>query len=86
MENMQIAKQMVQFNKAAFDNSFSAMTMVNEQNEKMVDTMLGQAPWMPVEGKKAVKGWMSAYRTGCSQIKKQVDDNFAKLEAYFGNE
>ena len=36
MDNKQIAKQMIQFNKAVFDNSIRAMTMVVEQNEKMV--------------------------------------------------
>ncbi len=86
MDNTQITKQMVQFNKTAFDNSFSAMTMVYEQNEKMVDTFLSQATWMPEEGKKAIKDWVSAYRTGCSEFKKQVDDNYAKVEAYFEKE
>lgn len=83
MDNTQITKQIVQFNKTAFDNSFDAMTMVYEQNEKMVDTILSQATWMPEEGKKAIRDWMSAYRTGCSEFKKQVDDNYAKVEAYF---
>jgi len=83
MEHKQIAKQMIQFNKTAFDNSFSAMTMVYQQNEKMVETFLGQAPWMPEEGKKAIKDWMSSYRTGCDDFKKLVDDSYAKVEAYF---
>jgi polyhydroxyalkanoate synthesis regulator phasin len=86
MDNTQITKQIVQFNKTAFDNSFDAMTMVYEQNEKMVDTFLSQATWMPEEGKKAIRDWMSAYRTGCSEFKKQVDDNYAKVEAYFEKE
>jgi len=83
MDNTQITKQMVQFNKTAFENSFSAMTMVYEQNEKMVDTFLSQATWMPEAGKKAIKDWSSAYRNGCSEFKKQIDDNYAKVEAYF---
>jgi hypothetical protein len=83
MEHKQITKQMIQFNKTAFDNSFSAMRMVYEQNEKMVETFLGQASWMPEEGKKAIKDWMSAYRTGCDDFKKMVDDSYAKVDAYF---
>lgn len=83
MENKQIAKQMIQFNKTAFDNSFSAMAMVYQQNEKMVDTFLGQASWMPEEGKKAIKDWITAYNTGCDDFKKLVDDSYAKVEAYF---
>jgi hypothetical protein len=83
MEHKQIAKQMIQFNKTAFDNSFSAMTMVYQQNEKMVETFLGQATWMPEEGKKAIKDWMTSYRTGCDNFKKLVDDNYSKVEAFF---
>ena len=83
MDQKQITKQMIQFNKSAFDNSFSAMSMVYEQNEKMVETFLGQASWMPEEGKKAIKDWMNAYRTGYNDLKKMVDDSYAKVEAYF---
>jgi hypothetical protein len=38
--NKQIAKQMIQFNKTALDNGFRAMTMVVEQNEKMIEAFL----------------------------------------------
>ncbi len=83
MDQKQIAKQMIQFNKTAFDNSFSAMTMVYEQNEKMLETFLTQASGLPEEGKKAIKEWMTSYSTGCSDVKKQVDENYAKVEEYF---
>jgi len=56
MDPKQIAKQMIQLNKIAFDSSFSAMNMVYEQKEKMFETFLTQAPGLPEEGKKAVKG------------------------------
>jgi hypothetical protein len=83
MEQKQIAKQVIQFNKTAFDNSFNAMNMVYEQNEKMVESLLNQATWLPEEGKRAIGDWMSAYRTGCNDFKKLVDENYAKVEAYF---
>ena len=83
MDNLQIAKQMINFNKTAFDSNFSAMTMVYEQNEKMVETFLNQATWMPAEGKKAIKDSLAAYLDSCNDFKKIVDDNYAKVEAYF---
>jgi len=55
MDPKQIAKQMIQLNKIAFDSSFRAMNMVYEQNEKMFETFLTQSPGLPEEGKKAVK-------------------------------
>ena len=84
MDQKQIANQMIQFNKAAFDNSFKTMTMVFEQNEKMVGAFLDQAAWMPEDGKKAIKDWMVAYKSGCENFKKVVDDSYAKVEAFFG--
>jgi hypothetical protein len=83
MDNKQIAKQMVEFNKTAFDNSFKAMTLVYEQNEKMLEAFLGQASWLPAEGRKAIKEWMTSYKKGCQDFKKIVDDNYAKVESYF---
>ncbi len=83
MENLQIAKQMFNFNKSAFDSSFNAMTMVYEQNEKMMETFLAQATWLPAEGKKAIETWLAAYLDGCNDLKKIVDGNYARVEAYF---
>jgi hypothetical protein len=51
-EPNQMLKQMLDFNKTAFDNIFKAMLTIGEQNEKMVNTFLTQATWIPEEGKK----------------------------------
>ncbi len=83
MDHKQIAKQMVQFNKSAFDNSFKAMSLVYEQNEKMLDAFLGQAAWLPDEGKKALQEWMNSYKQGCQDFKQMVDANYEKVETYF---
>jgi len=83
MDQKQIARQMIQFNKTAFDNSFNAMTMVYEQNQKMVGAFLDQASWLPEEGKKAIADWMNAYKQGGDEFKKLVDDNYQKVEDFF---
>jgi polyhydroxyalkanoate synthesis regulator phasin len=83
MEQFQIIKQMTQFNKTAFDNSYNAMTMFREQNEKMANSLLDQATWMPEEGKKALTEWMKSYKKGCEDFKKIVDQNYKNVENYF---
>jgi len=85
MDQNQIFKQMIDFNKATFDNSFSAMVMVQEQTEKMVNSFLGQASWLPEEGKKAINDWIGAYKNGCEDFKKTVNDNFKKVEDFFAS-
>jgi hypothetical protein len=83
MDQKQIAKQMIQFNKTAFDNSFNAMLMVYQQNEKMVGSFMDQATWLPEEGKKAIDDWLTAYKKGCDDFKKLVDENYQKVEEFF---
>jgi len=85
MDQNQIFKQMIDFNKATFDNSFKAMVMVQEQTEKMVSTILDQATWLPEEGKKAIKEWTNACKKGSEDFKKAVDDNFKKVEDFFAS-
>jgi hypothetical protein len=84
MDNKQMLKQMVQFNKTAFDNGFSAMKIAQEQGEKMLTAFLEQASWLPEEGIKAVNDWVSANKKGCDDFKAAMDDNYKKLEDFIG--
>ena len=83
MDPKQIAKQMIQFNKTAFDNTFNAMIVMQEQTEKMIGTYLGQALLLPEEGKKAIADWIKAYKKGREEFKTAVDENYKKVEEYF---
>jgi hypothetical protein len=79
----QMVKQMLEFNKTAFDNSFKAMLTIGDQNEKMMNTFLAQAAWMPEEGKKLIQEWVDAYKKGCQDFKKTADENYKKVADYF---
>ncbi len=68
MDQKQIFKQMVDFNKGAFNNAFNAMVMVQDQNETLANTMLNQATWMPEEGKKAVREWVETFKKGREDV------------------
>lgn len=83
MDQKQIFKQMVDFNKSAFNNAFSAMVMVQDQTETLSNTMLNQATWLPEEGKKALLEWVEAFKKGRNEYKKTVDDAFKKVESFF---
>jgi len=85
MDSAKIAKQMIDFQKTTFDNTFTAMVMLQEQTERMADTLLGQATWMPAEGKKAINDWVEAYKKGREDFKKTVDENFKKVEDFFAS-
>ena len=82
MDQKTIFKQMVDFNKGAFNNAFNAMVMVQDQNETLANTMLNQATWMPEEGKKAVREWVDTFKKGREEYKKTVDEAFKKVEDF----
>ena len=83
MESAKIAKQMINFQKTTFDNTFSVMVMLQEQTERMANTLLEQAAWMPEEGKKAINDWVKAYKKGREDFKKTADQNYKKAENFF---
>ncbi|MGB8719743.1 MAG: hypothetical protein WCD46_10580 [Desulfobacterales bacterium] len=83
MDQKQILKQMIDFNKATFDNTFNAMVMLQEQAERAANTLMEQANWLPEDGKKAINEWVKAYKKGREDFKKVVDENFQKVESFF---
>jgi len=82
MDPKQIAKQIIQFNKTAFDNTFDALNVLQEQREKMMSMYLEQVPMMPAEGKKAIEDWLKAYKKGRDDFKSSVDENYKKVEEF----
>ncbi len=78
-----LAKQMLDFNRTTFENTFGAMCTLQEQSEKMMNTYMEKADWIPGEGKKAMADMAAMFRKSCTEFKKAVDDNFAKAQSYF---
>ncbi len=85
MDQKMLFRQMIDFQKATFDNSFKAMATLQEQGEKMVSMFLDQASWLPEDGKKAVTDWIEAYKKGREDFKGAVEKNFNKVEDYFAS-
>jgi|WetSurMetagenome_2_1015567.scaffolds.fasta_scaffold687770_2 hypothetical protein len=84
MEQGKITKQMIEFHKTTFDNTFNAMEILQEQTEKMVGMFLEQAPWFPAEGKDAVSEWVKTYKKGREAFKASVNESYKKVEDFFG--
>ncbi|MCG6537135.1 MAG: hypothetical protein L7F78_21105 [Syntrophales bacterium LBB04] len=83
MDQKQIAKQMMDFNKNAFDNTFNAMTILQDQTEKLVFRFLEKAQWFPEDGKKAVNEWVKTYKKGRDDFKAYADESYKKVADYF---
>ena len=83
MDQKKMLKQMIEFNKAAFNNTFDAMVLLQDQAESLSNTLLAQAAWLPDEGKRAIEEWVKSYKTGRETFKKSVDESFKKVEDFF---
>ena len=83
MNQEKMTKQILDFNKTTFDNTFNAMVLLQEQTEKVVSSLMEQATWIPAEGKKAMNDWVDTFKKGRGEFKKVVDESFGKVEACF---
>jgi hypothetical protein len=86
MDQKKVFKQMVEFQKGAFDNSFDALAKFQEQGEAMVNAFLAQAAWLPEEGRRAVTDWMDSYKKARADFRDVVDANFEKVKEFFDSE
>lgn len=83
MNPQMIAKQIIDFNKATFDNTFDTITLLQNHSEKMVGLFLEKATFFPPEGKKVIAEWMESYKKGRKDFKVSVDDSFKNVEDFF---
>lgn len=82
MQSTTIIKQILDFNKKAFDDSFKAVIAVQEQTEKMMFALWGKSPYLPEEGKKVVGDWIATCKKGADDFKQTVDSRFKEVEDY----
>ncbi len=83
MQPKHMLKQMIDFNKAAFDNALNTMAMLQGQMESVISTFVDQSTGATEEGKKAAKEWAAIYKKGFEDFKRSVDDNFKKVDSFF---
>jgi len=82
MQFKEMFKQMLDFNKTAYENAFKNMNILQEQMENVFNLYIDQAVGVYDEGKKADKEWASMYKKGYEDVKKLADDNLKKMEAF----
>ena len=83
MDPKMMAKQVIEFNKTAFDNTFNAMVLLQDQMEKVMSFYVEQNKLFPDEGKKAITEWIKAFKRARDDFKNSVDDNYKKVESFF---
>ncbi len=82
MDMKEITKQAIGFNKAAFNNSFAAIMLAQEQMGILTANIISQISVFPAEGTEAIGDWTKAYKQGCDLFIKAVNDVFEKAENF----
>ncbi len=83
MDERQVVKQIIEFNKTAFDNTFNVMVSMQDQSEKLFSGFFEKTPWFTKEGKKVFNDWVSQYKKGREDFKAMADENYKKVSSYF---
>ncbi len=81
-EPMKMAKQFLDFQKRAFENSYSTILKFQDHSEKITDTFFTDNSQVPEEGKKILKEWKLAFLNYQTDLKTSVDEGFTKMEDY----
>jgi hypothetical protein len=83
MDPKQNLKQMIDFNKKAFDNAFSAFAALQDETNSLVSRFLDKSTWIPPEGKKVITQMSETYLKSRNDLKFVADESFRKASEYF---
>ena len=77
-----IGLQLLDFQKSTFNNTYNTLMKIQEQSEKIADSMMKDNSAIPAEGRKIIDEWKLVFKKGQSEIKKSIDESFTKAESF----
>jgi predicted urease superfamily metal-dependent hydrolase len=81
MDPFWITRQMVDFQRSAFDHAYQTTALLQEHMEKVTSTAVHEIGWLPEDGKRMIEEWTGSCRKGRNEMKKAIDEQF---EAFSG--
>ncbi len=82
MDQKTLMKQLIEFNKTSFNNTYNTMIMMQEQAERMSSTLINHPTLLTDDGKKVIEDWVSLFKTKRHEYQDVVNENFKKLEDF----
>ncbi|BBO91345.1 hypothetical protein [Desulfosarcina ovata] len=83
MDQKQMFKHMVDFNQVVFYNFFQALTLLQGQIERIANSAIDQADWIPAESLKAIELWDQSFKDACDNFRSNVDQSYKQIKKYF---
>jgi hypothetical protein len=84
MDKRKMVKQLIDFHKTYFENCFSMMVSLQQQAENILNFFY-YFPIMTDEGKNFMKQRTDLYKKWIDDLKKAVNEGYAKVEELYNN-
>jgi hypothetical protein len=82
MEQMNFAKQVVDFNRMAFNNIYNTAVVVQDQTERLGGMLLDNAPFGGDQARQMYKDGADLYKKSRENFKKMIDEGFNMMEGF----
>lgn len=83
MENIALTQQIADFNRVAADNTWNAVSLIQNQAERNIRTMIEQGNGVVEEGRRIIEEWTNEIRKGQQAIQSAWEESQAGLEQLF---
>lgn len=79
-----INKEMLKLWRSSWESYVKTLTMMQQQNEKMLDLFMTQSETLQEEGKKLIKEWTANAKEAQKSYLQSMEENFNKIEELLG--
>lgn len=80
MEIQKIAKQMIGFRRMMFNNTCSAIDVIQDNSESMMNGFLKQFPWITDEARRPLNDSLALFKESRNHYQKMCDEGFKYME------
>ena len=83
MENIAFAQQIADFNRVAAENTWNAVSLIQNQAERNVRNLIEQGNEIVEEGRRIIEEWTNEIKKGQQAIQNVWEESQAGLEQLF---
>lgn len=83
MENIALAQQLIGLNRVAAENTWNALSLLQNQTQRTTQTIWEQSNRVATEGQRILNEWIEEYKRGQTTIKKTVEKNLVLFKELF---
>ena len=83
MEQKDYLHQMINFNQRLFDSAFETTVKFQDHVEKLGNTLIDKADWLPGESRKIYDNCVDAFKSARTNFKTYVDEGYQQSQKLF---